>query len=107
MECLRATQGEACVNTNIYVENDQVTKTTHSGPMGPKAQSINEIAQDCATDPMVVSLREATVMEYMKLFITGQLNPVQLLHGMFSSGFAYGVRVGIEMERQEMPEEKL
>ena len=107
MECLRATQVEARVNTNIYVENDQVTKTTHSGPMGPKAQSINEIAQDCATDPMVVSLRDYMVKEYMKLFITEQINPVQLLHGMFASGFAYGVRVGIEMERQEMPEVRL
>ena len=107
MECLRAQPGESTHQIDIQIRNGKFAKMTPVDGMTPAAVTIAEVGRDCAEEPLVGTIRDQILNEYLKLLLCGQLDLIQVVGGAFTSGFAYGVRVGIEMERQEMSEVRL
>ena len=104
MECLKAKEGEEAVSMDIY-QDERGIRTSAPPNMTRSQVSIAEIAVDAAGDPLVEELRRQVCVQYMMLSVDGTLDPVQTLMGAFMSAFAYGVRIGIEMERVDMQEE--
>lgn len=105
MECLKRADGEKPIKTEVYIEDLGHVKVVHSeGQVSQNIASLTEIAVECASNEAVENLREFLVMRYMVDVARGNMDPLQAMHGVFSSGFAYGLRAGIEMERQELPE---
>ena len=95
MECLK----------HIHSLKDIRVVPTSKGTPTKESASLTELSVECAGSPEVSSLKAAILSRYVGDMMTGRMDLEQVLHGVFSTAFAYGCRVGIEMERVDLPEE--
>lgn len=102
--CLKTQDG---VDRTAILNIDGETITAEESdklPTDPAMVSMMEICREVATDQTATALKDSNIANILMSY-TGKLScPAKfgaMLESAFSSGFAYGIRIGQEMERGE------
>ncbi|MFP5227558.1 MAG: hypothetical protein ACLGXA_07990 [Acidobacteriota bacterium] len=104
LACLKPKPGEHEAVVSICLSDDAAPKAEyHSGDASASVVSLVDIALEAGANPEIADLAACVVREHLDAHgLRCDAQSWQIIISTFLTGFAYGVRVGMEMEKAEL-----